>query len=245
MSLTPTVHQITHYTDRYAAALYIGGSGQPPRNGLNFRQSYAGRILSGDRFHVLRPDRLCSLSEFAGFVLVSRTWASLNEVERALLVMTYSQKTLKLASLATKWSPLQCQDATLELVQDGYLRWAEPDVVELTLVGEAEVAHQIGNTGAGESVIHRKGGIRLWHHSLEDHEVELGRESTLSVTVDGMLVRIFTLKDSGTVIRVDHHPSQHVYTHILDRDRGFAQTYIDLSPARINPPLIRLENDHE
>lgn len=245
MSLTPTVHQITAYTDRYAAAVYTGGGGHAPRNGLNFRHDYVGRILSGNRFHVLRPDRLCNLSEFAGFVMVSRTWAALNEVERALLVMTYSQTTLRLVSLSTKWSPVQCQEAACGLVQAGYLRWAEPEVIELTLVGEAEVAHQIGNTGVGESIIHRKGGIRLSHHSLQDHEVELGRESTLSVTVDGMVVRIFTLKESGTVIRVDHHPSQHIYTHILDRDRGFAQTYVDLVPTRINPPLIGMEQDHD
>lgn len=245
MSLTPTVHQMPGYADRYASALYIGGSGNPPRNGLNFRQMYVGRVLSGDRFHVLKPDRLCSLSEFAGFFLVSRTWSALSDVERALLIMTYSKTLLRLSTLATKWSVEQCQDAARRLIQAGYVRWAEPDVIELTMVGEAEVEHQVTNASAGENLIQSPGGIRLWHHSVRDHEIEMGRESTLSIRLDGMQVRIFTLKDHGAVIRVDHHPSHHVYTHTVDRDRAFMQTYVDLSPATINTHYVSIEKDHD
>lgn len=245
MSLTPTVHQMTGYIDRYAAALYIGGSGHPPRNGLSFRQSYVGRVLSEERFHVLKPDRICSLSEFAGFVMVSRSWRHLTDIERTLLIRIYSDSVLRLTRLTTKWSEEQCQEATCRLIQAGYVRWAEPDVIELTLVGEAEVRHQVHNRNAGAGIMQSTGGIRVWHHNLQDHEIEMGRESTLSVTVDGMVVRIFTLKDSGAVVRVDHDLSHHVYTHSINRDRAFVQTYIDQSPARIHGAQASLEQKHE
>ena len=245
MSLTQTHQEISGHANRYAAAQYVGGGGYAPRSGLNYRQYYVGQILSGSRFHVLKPDRMCSVSEFASFVMVTQPWSRLSEVERSLLVMTYSQTALRLATLATKWPAEQVDEAAFCLVQAGYLRWAEPDVVELTLVGEAEVRHQISNAGAGESVIYRKGGIRIWHHSLQDHEVEVGRESTLSVTEDGMLIRIFTLQGSGAVVRVDHHPSHHIYTNSLDRERGFVQSYIDLGRSHINPPPNETEEDHD
>lgn len=241
MKFAQTIDQTSAYQGRYAAALYAGGSGFAPRNGLTQHQYYAGRILSGGRFYVLKPDRMCSVSEFLSFQMVSRPWSALSEVERALLVMTYSQTKLALNSLTTKWTREQCEQATSDLVLAGYLRWAEAEVAELTLVGEAEVRHQVQNLGAGDQLARHDGGLRLRHYSLQDHEIELGRSSTLSIKLDGMLVRVFTLKQSGAVIRVDHDDTNNIYMNSTDRDRGFAQIYVDLAPSLMNPHLNKRE----
>lgn len=236
-----TIDQTSAYQGRYAAALYAGGGGFAPRSGLTQHQYYAGRILSGGRFHVLKPDRICSVSEFLSFQMVSRQWSALSEVERALLVMTYSQTRIALSGLTTKWTHEQCEQAVSDLILAGYLRWAEPGAVELTLVGEAEVRHQIQNLGAGDHLARHNGGLRLRHYSLQDHEIELGRTSTLSIRLDGILVRVFTLKQSGAVIRVDHDSSNNIYMNSVDRDRSFAQIYVDLAPSLMNPCLKKRE----
>jgi hypothetical protein len=241
MKFAQTIDQTSAYQGRYAAALYAGGSGFAPRNGLTRHQYYAGRILSGGRFHVLKPDRLCSVSEFLSFQMVSRPWPVLTEIERVLLVMTYSQGKLALATLKTKWATEQNEQAASQLIQAGYLRWAEPETVELTLVGDAEVRHQVQNLGAGEHLARHDGGLRLRHYSPQDHEVEMGRASTLSIKLDGVLVRVFTLKQSGAVIRVDHDESNNIYMNSTDRDRAFAQIYVDLAPSLMNPYLKKWE----
>ena len=241
MKFAQTVEQVSAYQNRYAAALYVGGSGFPPRNGLTQHQYYAGQILSGGRFHVLKPDRMCTLAEFLSFQMVSRPWSALSEIDRVLLIMTYSQTKLALDNLTAKWSNEQCEHAALQLIRAGYLRWAEPEVVELTLVGEAEVRRQMQNLDAGDQLAQHDGGIRLRHYSLHDHEVELGRSSTLSIKLDGILVRVFTLQHSGAVIRVDHDRQNNIYMSSTDRDRAFAQIYVDLAPSYLNPCLKERE----
>ena len=226
--LLQTSKEAAGYGNRYATALYLGRGGYPLRKGLVQRQYYVGRILDGGRFHVLKPDRLCEIADFASFQLVSRRWHELTELERSLLLAVFNQNKLALDTLpAGAWDEV----ATC-LMRDGYLRWAdEPQSVELTATGEAEVQHRIGNLSAGETLTGADKGIRVTHNSVNEHEIELGCGSTLLVNVDGMLIRIFTLKDSGAVIRVDHDPSHRVYMQHTDKDEHFAQAYVD----RITP----------
>lgn len=235
MIFSPTSKEVVGFNNRYAMALYnLGGGGNPPRNGLVQNQYYVGQILDGGRFHVLKPDRMCSLSEFLSFQLVSKRWSELSEIERSLLFAAYSQKKLALDSLSTEVPATSWNRAASHLCEAGYLRWTdELQVVELTLVGEAEVQHRIFNLSAGDNLISTNGGIRIQHHGVRDHEIHLGRSSTLTINVDGMLIRIFTLPGSGAVVRVDHDRSQRVYMNRADEGKNFAQVYIDRASAPV------------
>jgi len=148
---------------------------------------------------------MCYLSEFLSFQLVSRQWRELSENEHLLLIAVYSGKKLGLDSLFTDVPTTARHEIATGLDKAGYLRQTdEPGGVELTLVGEAEVQHRFFNLGAGDSLPGTTGGNRVQHHSVQNYEVQLARSSTLSVNVEGMLIRIFTLPNSGTVIRIDH-----------------------------------------
>lgn len=233
MIFAPTAKEAISYNNRYAMALY-NMAGSPPRNGLIQNQYYVGKILDGGRFHVLKPDRMCSISEFLSFRLVSKRWSELSEIERSLLFAVYSQKKLALDSLPEDAPTTAWNSAAVCLTEAGYLRWTdEPQVVELTPVGEAEVQHRIFHLSAGDNLVSRNGGIRIQHHSLRDHEIHLGRSSTLTVNVDGMLIRIFTLSGSGIVVRVDHDESHRVYMNCAEEDKHFAQVYVD----RVSAPI--------
>ncbi len=236
MIFVHTYKEAIGYSQRYAAARYnMGGGGNPPRNGLAQNQSFVGQILSGGRFHVLKPDRMCCLSEFLDFQLVSKPWRELSELERSLLMAVYSSKKLALASLSSETSTATWYELASGLNEAGYLRSTdEPQVVELTPVGEAEIQHRLFNLDI-------KGGIRIQHHSLQDHEIDLARASTLSVNVDGMLIRIITLPNSGAIVRVDHDATHRVYMCRSDKDKSFTQTYID----RITPITNRLSINQE
>ncbi len=223
----------------------MGGGGNPPRNGLIQTQHYAGQILDGGRFHVLKPDRMCSISEFLDFQLVSKRWSELSEIERSLLFAVYSQKRLVLDSVSTEVPATMWKGAASCLNRAGYLRWAdELQVVELTPVGEAEIEHRLFKLGAGDNVVSTDGGIRILHHSVQDHEVDLGRSSSLTINVDGMLIRVFTLPGSGAVVRIDHDGSQQVYMSRADQDKNFAQVYIDRTadPTSDHPFINTGEN---
>lgn len=236
MIFAHTYKEAIGYSNRYAVARYnMGGGGNPPRSGLAQNQSFAGQILSGGRFHVLKPDRMCCLSEFLDFQLVSKPWRELSELERSLLMAVYSSKKLALGSLPSEVPATDWHEIASELDKAGYLRRTdEPQVVELTTVGEAEIQHRLSKLDA-------KGGIRIQHHSLQDHEIDLAQASTLSVNVDGMLIRIITLPNSGAIVRVDHDAAHSVYMCRTDRDKNFTQAYID----RITPITNRLEINQE
>lgn len=236
MIFAHTYKEAIGYSNRYAVARYnMGGGGNPPRNGLAQNQLFAGQILSGGRFHVLKPDRMCCLSEFLDFQLVSKPWRELSEPERSLLMAVYSHKKLALESLSSEMPETTWHEIASGLDKAGYLRRTdESQVVELTLVGEAEIQHRLFNLEAN-------GGIRIQHHSLQDHEIELAQASTLSVNVDGMLIRIITLPNSGAIVRVDHDAAHHVYMCRTDKDKNFTQAYID----RITPITNRLTINQE
>src|SRR4051794_8112778 len=87
MILVQTSKELTGYIGYFTAAQYYigGGKGYPPRNGLVENQYYAGQVLEGGRFRVLKPDRVCFISEFLSFQLVSKRWEDLSEPERSLL----------------------------------------------------------------------------------------------------------------------------------------------------------------
>lgn len=224
-----TSRETVGYTNRYAAAQYYmgGGKGYPPRNGLVENRYYAGKILEGGQFHVLRPDRTCFISEFLSFQLVSTQWDDLSEIERSLLVAVYNQKKLALDTLSPKLPTINWREIAASLEKTGYLRWAESQAVEMSLVGEAEVQHRIFNLDAGNNLMGTRGGIRIQHHSVQDHEIDLGRASSLSVNVDGMRICIITLQDGGAVIQVDHDLSHQIYVSQYDEDRKYAQAYVD------------------
>lgn len=229
------------YVNRYAAAVYMGGGNNPPRSGLVQRQYYAGQILEHGRFRVLKPELVCSIAEFHSFQLVSKRWCELAEQERSLLILVYNRKKLALDDLSADDAHGAWDEAASRLSRAGYLRGAdEPGVVELTLVGEAEVEHQISNRSAGDNLLNTASGIRVWHHSLQEHEIDLGRGSTLSVNVDGMLIRIFTLPTSGAVVRVDHDEAHRVHMSRTDAERCFMQAYIDRIAALIQPEAVRI-----
>lgn len=236
MIFAHTYKEAVGYSNRYAVARYnMGGGGNPPRNGLAQNQLFAGQILSGGRFHVLKPDRMCCLSEFLDFQLVSKPWRELSEPERSLLMAVYSHKKLALESLASEMPETTWHEIASGLDKAGYLRRTdESQVVELTLVGEAEIQHRLFNLEA-------TGGIRIQHHSLQDHEIDLAQASTLSVNVDGMLIRIITLPNSGAIVRIDHDAAHHVYMCRTDKDKNFTQAYID----RITPITNRLTVNQE
>jgi regulator of nucleoside diphosphate kinase len=235
MIFAQTFKEVMGYTNRYAAALYIMGGGNPPRKGLVRGQYFVGQILSGGRFHVLNPDRMCYLSEFLNFQLVSKPWRELSEIERSILMTVYSKKKVPLNSLSTELSITDWHEIASGLDKAGYLCWAdESQMVELTPVGEAEIQHRLSSWGAN-------GGIRIQHHSLQDHEIDLGQSSTLTVNVDGMLIRIITLPNSGAVIRVDHEPTHHIYMNRTDKDKNLSQTYVDRVTAVTNHQLSMKE----
>jgi hypothetical protein len=234
MIFAQTAKEAAGYTNRYASALYnLGGGGNPSRSGLVKGQYYPGRILENGRFHVLKPDRMCCLNEFLSFQLVSKQWAELTEAQRSLLMAVYSQKKLALSNVLPEVPGVVWYEIAAGLEKAGYLRWTdEIEVVELTLVGEAEIEHHIFNRGTGsELVVQSKGGIRIEHHSVQEHEIDLGRASTLTVNVDGMCIRIITLPGSGAVVRIDHDELHRVYMSHVDKDKRFAQAYVD----RITP----------
>lgn len=232
MILLQTSKEAAGYSNRYATALYLGRGGFPMRKGLVQRQYYVGQILEGGRFHVLKPDRMCEIADFASFQLVSRHWSELSELERSLLLAVYNQNKLAFDTLPAEAPTGAWDEIATCLMRDGYLRWAdEPQSVEMTPTGEAEVQHRIANLSAGETLSGADKGMRVKHNSVDEHEIELGRGSTLLVNVDGMLIRIFALKDSGAVIRVDHDRSHRVYMQHADEDEHFAQAYVD----RITP----------
>jgi len=220
---------LVDYTNRYAVAQYFlgGGKGYPPRNGLVENQYYVGQILEARQFHVLRPDRLCFLSEFLSFQLVSRQWQELSESERTLLVAVYNQKKLALESLSTELPAGILRNIASQLMRTGYLNLVDSGIVELTLIGEVEVQHQIFEPDVGESLLAAHGGIRVQHHSVQDHEIDLGRSSRLSINVDGMQIRISTLQDGGAVIEVDHDTSHRVFMSHKDTDRNAVQAYVE------------------
>jgi regulator of nucleoside diphosphate kinase len=240
MIFLPTSREAASYSNRYAMAVYnMGGGGHPPRNGLVQNQYYVGHIRDGGRFHVLKPDRMCSISEFLSFQLVSKRWSELSEIERSLLCRVYSQKKLALGSLSTEVAAVTWNEVASRLCKAGYLRWTdEPQVVELTLIGEAEVQHHILNLTSGDDLVSANSGIRTQHHSVQDHEIDLGRSSTLTINVDGMLIRIFTLPGGGAIVRIDHDRSQRVYMNRTEEGKNFAQVYIDHNiPTSINPTV--------
>jgi regulator of nucleoside diphosphate kinase len=240
MIFLPSSKEAAGYGNRYAMAVYnLGGGGNPPRNGLVQNQYYVGQILDGGRFHILKPDRMCSIVEFVSFQLVSRSWSKLTEVERSLLFAMYSRTKLTLDSLSTEVAAVTWNEVASRLSRAGYLRWTdEPQAVELTLIGEAEVQHRLFNLSAGDNLVSAKGGIRTQHHSVQDHEIDLGRSSTLTINVDGMLIRISTLPSSGAVVRIDHDWSQRVYMNRTEEGKNFAQVYIDRNvPTSINPSV--------
>jgi hypothetical protein len=234
-----TSGDVAGYIGRYASALYLGGGSHPLRSGLVQRQYYAGQILEGGRFRVLKPERLCSISEFFSFQLVSKRWRELSELERSLLIEVYSRKKLALGSLDASVSVATWNEAAVHLSRTGYMRWTdELQVVELTLVGEAEVQHYIYNLSAGDNVLDKDAGIRIQHHSTQEHEIDLGRASTLHVNVDGMLIRIFTLPNSGAVVRIDYDKAHRVYMCRTDEASGFTQAYVDRSASLTQPEPV-------
>jgi hypothetical protein len=233
--LASTAKEAIGFTNRYAIAAYLGAAGHAPRNGLVRRQYYAGQILEGGRFRVLKPDRLCCLSEFRSFQLVSKRWRELTDLERTLLIEVYDQKKLALDSCSTEMASTARREAAQQLVKAGYLRWAEPKFIETTLLGEAEIQHRLFNLGAGDSLVDAIGGIRIQHHTVQDHEVDLGQASTLFVNLDGLRVRIYTLKGSGAVIRIDHEDSHQIYMGHIDKDKHYAQTYVDRAACAVKP----------
>lgn len=237
MKLLVTAKEASRYSNRYALALYHMGS-NPPRNGLVQKQYYVGQILDGGHFRVLKPNRMCSLSEFLNFKLVSRRWPELSRIERLLLFAIYSQGKLALDSLSTEIPATRWKRASSDLDAAGYLcRTDELGTVELTPVGEAEVQHQLFNLSAGDNLLQSNGGIRIRHHDDRNHEIDLGRASALSVNVDGMLIRIFTLPGSGTLTRVDYDRSQSIYMSRRSEDQRFAQVYIDRAAHTLNSPI--------
>lgn len=241
MILSQTSNDVAGYSNRYAAALYMGGGGYPPRSGLVQRQYYVGQILDGRRFHVLRPDRMCSIAEFLSFQLVSKRWCELSELEQSLLIEVYGQTKLPLGSLPADVPSATWNAAAACLSRAGYLRWTdELQVVELTLVGEAEVEHQLFKLSAGDNVLNTDAGIRIQHHSIHEHEIDLGRASTLSVNVEGMLIRIFTLPTSGAVVRIDYDRAYRAYMSRADEDRGFTQAYVDRIASLAQPQAASL-----
>jgi hypothetical protein len=239
-----TSNDVVGYSNRYASALYMGGGGHPPRSGLVRRQYYTGQILEEGRFRVLKPERLCSVTEFLSFQLVSKRWRELSELERSLLIEVYNQKKLPLDNLdatvpITKWN-----ESAARLSRAGYLRWTdELQVVELTQVGEAEIRHQIFNLSAGDNVLDTEAGIRVQHLSTQEHEIDLGRASTLSVNVEGMLIRIFTLPTSGAVVRIDYDQAHRVYMSRTDEDNGYTQAYVDRVASLAQPEALLLGED--
>ncbi len=238
-----TSKEIAAYANRYAAAQYFmgGGKGHPPRKGLIENHYYVGQVLAGGRFHVLKPDRMCSISEFLSFQLVSKRWHDLTELERWLLIAIYNQKKLALTDLPTRLSSDGWNEIASGLDRIGYLRWAESQVVELTLVGEAEVESRMFNLDAGASVVGTESGIRVQHHSVQNHEIELAGSSSLSVNVDGMVIHVFTLPGGGTVIRVDYDAAHHVYMCHKDETGNFAQIYIDRKGSIQNDEGVGLQ----
>lgn len=239
MKFLPTAKEAAGYSNRYALALYnLGGGGNPPRNGLVRDQYYVGKVLERGRFHVLKPDRMCSLSEFLSFRLVSRRWSELSRLERSLLFAVYSHGKLAQDSLSTEVPAARWNQAATDLDTAGYLRRTdESGVIELTPVGEAEVQHRLFNLDAGDHLTRSNGGIRIQHHDDRDHEIDLGRSSTLTVHVDRMLIRIFTLPGSGALTRIDYDPSQHVYMSRTDENNHFVQVYIDRAAPGSNSSI--------
>lgn len=232
MKFLATSKEIADYSNRYALALYNSSAGNAPRNGLVQNQHYIGQILDGGRFHVLKPDSMCSISEFLSFQLVSRHWSEQSEIERSLLFAVYSHGKLALDRLSTEVPATRWNRTASRLSEAGYLRWTdELQVVQLTPVGEVEVQQQLFNLSAGDNLVSANGGIRIQHHGVQDHEIDLGRSSTLSVNVDGMLIRIFTLPGSGAIVRIDHDRSQRVSINRADEGKHFAQVYIDRAAA--------------
>lgn len=230
-----TSKQTSGYRYRYAVALY-SGMASPPRDGLVKNQYYVGQILDNGDFHVLKPERLCHVGEFLNFQLVSKRWSDLTVPQRTLLIEAYNLNKLPLRDLPADFPAEGWAAAASSLERAGYLRWTdEPDVVELSLVGEAELQHHLFNRSAGDDLLAKQGGIRLRHHSLSDHEIDLGRGSTLTVNVDGMQIRIYTMEDSGAVIRVEHDSAHHVVMNHAD-ERNFAQTYVDRIGEEIGVP---------
>lgn len=241
MIFTQVSTEAAGYVGRYAAAVYMGGGAKPPRSGLVQRQYYAGQILEHGQFQVLKPVRLCSIVEFSSFQLVSKCWHELTDDERALLIAIYNHKKLALDKFAVEAAGAAWDEIAAGLSMAGYLRWTdELNVVELALVGEAEVEHQISNWAAGDDLLNTASGIRVRHQSLQEHEIDLGRGCTLSVNVDGMLIRIFTLPAGGVVVRVDHDEAHRVHMSRTDAERCFTQTYIDRAASLAQPEAVRI-----
>lgn len=239
-----TAEDAIAYENRYAMALYNRSGGNPPRNGLVQTQYYFGQILDGGRFHVLKPAHMCSISEFLSFQLVSTRWSELSEIERSLLFAVYGQKKLALNNLSTEVPATTWHRAASHLSEAGYLRWTdELQVVELTLIGEAEIQQHIFNLSAGDNLISANGGIRIKHHDVQAHEVDLGRLSTLTINVDGMLIHIFTLPGSGAIVRIDHDRSQRACMNRADEGKNVAQVYIDRASAPVVPCSISVNSE--
>lgn len=235
-----TSKEVIGYENRYAMALYnLGGGGNPPRNGLVQNQYYVGQILEGGYFHVLKPDRMCYISEFLSYRLVSKDWSELSKNERSLLIAVYNRKKLYLENLLTEipmktWYKIA---KSLDLV--GYLSWTgEADTIELSSIGEVEVYNRIVNVDAGNNIIGASSGIRIQHQSLYDHEIDLAQSSTLSINLDGMVIQILSLPEHGAIIHIDHEPSHYIHLGRIDRDKGYAQVYIDGMTSISNSQII-------
>lgn len=236
-----TAIDVIGYENRYAMALYnIGGGGNPPRSGLVQNQHYVGKILEGGYFHVLKPDRMCSASEFLGYRLVSKCWSELSANEHSLLIALYNHKKLNLDSLSTEIPMKTWIQIAKFLDQAGYLRWTgEAQTIELSAIGELEVHNRIFNFDTSNKLAGENGGIRIQHHGVKDHEIDLAQSSTLSINLDGILIRILTLPKHGAIIHIDHKESHRIHLGRIDRDKGIAQVYIDDMPSFSNSQLIK------
>ncbi len=235
-----TAIDVIGYENRYAMALYnIGGGGNPPRSGLVQNQYYVGKILEGGYFHVLKPDRMCSASEFLGYRLVSTCWSELSENEHSLLIALYNHKKLNLDSLSAE-IPKETWTRTAKFLdQAGYLCWTgEDQTIELSAIGEIEVHNRIFNFDTSNKLDEENGGIRIQHHSVKDHEIDLAQSSSLSINLDGILIQILTLPNHGAIIHIDHEASQYFHLGRIARDKGFAQFYIDNAPSFSNSQII-------
>lgn len=235
-----TPKDVVGYEGRYAMAFYnMGGGGNPPRNGLTENQYYIGKILEGGYFHVLKPDRMCCISEFLSYRLVSKYWSELSNNEQSLLVAAYNQKKVTLTNFSSDMS-LQTRNMVAKSLYDtGYIRWTdEEQTIELTVIGEVEVHRQIFNINATDSLTESNSCIRIQHHTIQDHEIDLAQQSTLTINLDGMHIRILALPKHGAVIRVEHDSANYIHLGRIDRDKSFAQVYIDSTPLPSNIQII-------
>lgn len=235
-----TPKDVVGYEGRYAMAFYnMGGGGNPPRNGLTENQYYIGQIIKDGNFRVLKPDRMCCISEFLSYRLVSKCWSELSNNEQSLLIAAYNQKKVNLENLLTE-IPMKIRNKIAKsLDQAGYLRWTgEANTVELSTIGEVEVYNHIINANAGDNIIGASSGIRVQHQSLRDHEIDLAQSSTLSINLDGVTIQILSLPDHGAIIHIGHEPSHYIHLSRIDKDKSYAQVYIDSTTSISNSQII-------